>query len=419
VAAICDVDESHLGRAVKIVTDQGGKPGAHTDIRKVLDDKNIDALIVVTPNHWHALATVWGCQAGKDVYVEKPVSHDIWEGRQMIAAAKKYNRIVQAGIQARSDKAMQEAFDWLQAGNLGKILVARGFCYKERLSIGKVTAPTPIPQGVNYNLWLGPAEKTPLMRKELHYDWHWQWNTGNGDIANQGAHQMDQCRRALGQKALPKRVMSFGGRFGYVDDGETPNTHIAIFDYEPAPLIFEVRGLHRTADDKAMDSYKGAQIGIVIECEGGYYQGGWAHDKDGKKVKQFAEDGGGNHYKNFIDAVRSRKVEDLNAFIPEGHVTSALCHAANISYRIGKEALPEEIREAVKTQNQITDRVERFEEHLAANGVDLKKNKATLGPWLEIDTEKERFVGEGDIVAKANSMLKRQMREPFVIPDQV
>jgi predicted dehydrogenase len=404
---------------VKILTDQGEQPAAHTDIRKVLDDKNIDAMVVVMPNHWHALATVWGCQAGKDVYVEKPVSHNVWEGRQMIAAAKKYKRVVQSGIQARSDQALQDAFDWLQAGNLGKILVARGFCIRERPSIGKVTEPTPIPPEVDYELWTGPAEKTPLMRQELHYDWHWQWNTGNGDIGNQGPHQMDQCRRALGQKTLPKRVMCFGGRFGYVDDGETPNTQIAIFDYEPAPLIFEVRGLPRKTGDPAMDAYKGARIGIVVECEDGYYQGGWAYDKDGKKIKQFVEDGGGNHYRNFIDVVRSRKVEDLKAYIPEGHVTSALCHIANISYRAGKEALPEEIREAVKTQNQITDRVERFEEHLAANGVDLTKNKAMLGPWLEIDTETERFTGEGDIVAKANSLIRRDYRKPFVIPDEV
>jgi len=180
VAAICDVDKSHLNRAVKILTDQGEKPDSYSDIRKVLDRKDIDAIIVVTPNHWHALATVWGCQAGKDVYVEKPVSHEIWEGQQMIAAAKKYNRIVQAGIQSRSDNALEAAFKWIQEGNLGKIKVARGFCYKPRKSIGKVSSPTPTP-GVNYNIWLGPAPKKPLMRKELHYDWHWQWDTGNGD----------------------------------------------------------------------------------------------------------------------------------------------------------------------------------------------------------------------------------------------
>jgi len=200
---------------------------------------------------------------------------------------------------------------------------------------------------------------------------------------------------------------------------ETPNTHIAIFDYDQAPLIFEVRGLPQKTGSPVMDHYKGVRIGIVIECEGGYYQGGWAYDNKDNKIRQFSQNGGGGHYKNFINAVRSRKISDLNAYIPKGHVTTALCHAANISYRIGDKANPEEIREAVKSQNQITDRVDRFEEHLAANGVDLKKDKAALGPWLDIDPEKECFVGEGDLVAKANSMLRRQMREPFVIPDEV
>ena len=285
--------------------------------------------------------------------------------------------------------------------------------------MGKVSSPTPIPSGVNYNLWLGPAPKKPLMRKNLHYDWHWQWDTGNGDLANVGAHQMDICRRALRQDKMPKQVMSFGGRFGYVDDGETPNTHIAIFDYDEAPIIFEVRGLPRKTGDPAMDNYRGIRIGMVIECEGGYYQGGWAYDNDGKKIRQFSQDGGGGHYRNFIKAVRSGKVSDLNGYIPEGHITTNLCHAGNISYRVGEQADMDEIRETVKSQNHMSDRIERFEEHLLANGVDLKKNKATLGPWLEVDPEKECFVGEGGLVAKANSMIRRQMRKPFVIPDEV
>ncbi|MHC4159817.1 MAG: Gfo/Idh/MocA family protein, partial [Planctomycetota bacterium] len=290
VAALCDADRDILKDAAKRFSDDKEKVDVYTDVRKLLEDKSIDAIVTATPNHWHSLLTVWACQAGKDVYVEKPVSHDIWEGRKAVEAARKYNRIVQAGTQKRSDEGLQEAFSYIQEGNLGKILVARGFCYKRRKSIGKVDGPQAIPESVDYDLWTGPAPLVPLRRKNLHYDWHWVWVTGNGDIGNQGIHEMDLCRWAVGQKGPAPRVMSIGGRFGYDDDGETPNTQIAILDYEPAPIIFEVRGLAQKKDDTVMDNYRGVRIGVVIECEGGYFAGGggggWAYDNDGKKIKQ-------------------------------------------------------------------------------------------------------------------------------------
>jgi len=425
VAALCDVDTTVLNREVKKFTDQNEKVEAYTDVRKLLEDNSIDAIVTATPNHWHSLLTIWACQAGKDVYVEKPVSHNIWEGRKMVEAARKYNRIVQAGTQSRSDEALQQVFAYLQEGNLGKILLARGFCYKRRKSIGKVDGPQPIPKAVDYDLWLGPAPMQPLRRQRLHYDWHWQWPTGNGDIGNQGIHQMDMCRWAIGQKGLPPRVMSIGGRFGYDDDGETPNTQIAILDYEPVPIIFEVRGLPRDKTSTAMDDYRGVRIGIVIQCEHGYFAGsgggGWIYDNDGKKIKQFSSTGGGGHQGNFIQAVRSRDASSLNADILEGHISSALCHVANISHRIGTLSSPEEIQEVIKARPPAVESFERFQEHLVANQVDVSATRPVLGPWLEIDAEAERFASasEYDMEYWANQLVTRTYREPFVVPDKV
>ena len=422
VTALCDVDEKHLGPEVKSFEERKEKIDSYIDVRKVLDDKNIDAIVIATPNHWHALLTVWACQANKDVYVEKPVSHNIWEGRKMVEAARKYDRIVQAGTQSRSDKGLAEAFEYIRQGNLGKILFVRGLCYKRRASIGKVTGAQPIPETVDYNLWTGPAPLGPLMRKRLHYDWHWVWATGCGSIGNVGLHQMDVCRWALGQNGLPRRAMSIGGRFGYDDDGETANTQIAILDYGPAPIIFEVRGLPKKKEDEnkdaweAMDNYRGIRTGIVVHCEDGYFSGGWAYDKDGKKVKQFRRDGGGRHQANFIEAVRSRKSGQLNAEILEGHLSTSLSHMANISYRIGTESNPEQIREAMKSNKEVLETFERFEKHLSANKVDIKKTPAVLGPWLEMDSAKEKFIGE--FAEQANKLVKRSYREPFVVPEQ-
>jgi hypothetical protein len=418
ITALCDCDKKVLDAEVKRFEDRNEKVAAYQDVRRVLDDKNVDAVVTATPNHWHALLTVWACQAGKDVYVEKPVSHEIWEGRKAVEAARKYSRVVQAGTQNRSDPGLQEALEWLKAGNLGKIVLARGFCYKERKSIGKCTEPLKIPDHIDYDLWCGPAPKKPLMRKKFHYDWHWLWDTGNADIGNQGIHEVDQCRWALGQGGIAPRAMSIGGRFGYEDDAETPNTQIAFLDYKPAPMIFEVRGLPRKTGDNAMDVYRGlARVGIVIDCEGGYFSGGWAFDKDGKKVKQFKRDGGGSHRANFVKALRSRKPADNPADILEGHLSACLFHMANISYRLGKERPSEEIADLIKADKDHADAFERFKAHLEANGVDLKNSRPILGPWLELDAEKERFTGT--LADEANKQVKREYRAPFVLPDVV
>src|SRR5437667_6487800 len=248
IVALCDVDKTILDAAVAQFSKRNEKVEGFTDIRKLLELQDLDAVSIATPNHWHSLATILAVQAGKDVYVEKPVCHNVWEGSKMVEAARKHKRIVQAGTQSRSSQAIKEAIEWVRAGNLGKIVIARGLCYKPRTSIGKVDGPQPIPPGVDYDLWCGPAEKLPLMRKRLHYDWHWVWNTGNGDLGNQGIHQMDICRWFLGEMELAPYVISTGGRLGYVDDGETANTQIIYQGYEKAPLIFEVRGLPESKD---------------------------------------------------------------------------------------------------------------------------------------------------------------------------
>ena len=417
VVAICDADKSVIDREEKKFKERNEKVDTYVDYRKLLEDKNIDAVITATPNHWHALVTIWGCQAGKDVYVEKPVSYNIWEGRKMVEAARRYKRIVQAGTQRRSDEGLQEAIKYIQQGNLGKILIVYGIVYVRRGSIGKVDGPQPIPESVDYNLWCGPAPKAPLMRKNLHYDWHWVWPTGNGDLGNNGIHFTDICQWFLDKDTLPRRVMSIGGRFGYIDDGETPNTQIVYLDYKPAPIIFEVRGLPRAKGDSAMDDFRGTRAGVVVQCEDGYFVGGWAYDNNGKKIKQFKITGGSGHHANFIKAVRSRKVSDLNADIAEGHLSSALCHIGNISYRLGRETTRDKIMEAIKGNSEMVESFERFQEHLLANRVDFKATPRIVGPWLEIDDDNERFIG--DFHEEANKLLRRQYREPFVVPEQV
>ncbi len=421
IVALCDVDENILDREVKALASENIKVERYFDIRRLLENKDIDAVSIATPNNWHSLMTVWACQAGKDVYVEKPISHEVWEGRKAVEAARRYNRIVQAGTQSRSDTALHEVAAYLQSGQLGKILRARGFCYKRRASIGKVPGPQPIPSGVHYDLWCGPAPLQPLMRKELHYDWHWVWATGNGDIGNQGIHEMDMCRWMLGEKQLPPRVFSIGGRFGYDDDGQTANTQIAVLDYPAAPLIFEVRGLPEKAGMENMGHYRGVRIGIVVDCENGSFVGGagggWIYDRDNKRVKQFSSSGGDDHVPNFIRAVRSRKSSDLYSDVLDGHLSAALCHLINISHRVGRQVSSGQIRETVRGEKDFAETVERFFDHMHANRIDLEKQPATLGPWLTLDPAAERFTGA--FSGPANALLTRDYRRPFVVPEKV
>jgi predicted dehydrogenase len=424
LVGLCDVDSAVLAKGTKKLKDAGHDVEGFQDIRKLLERKDVDAISVATPNHWHALATIWAIQAGKDVYVEKPVSHNIWEGRQMVEAARKHGKIVQTGSQCRSSRGLIEAIAWLREGHLGKIIRARGLCYKRRATIGKADGTQKIPDTINYDLWCGPAPLDPPHRNSkkfgpIHYDWHWFWAYGNGDLGNQGVHQMDIARWILGEQGLPPESVSIGGRLGYEDDGETPNTLITFHQYKKAPLIFEVRGLPENSKggDK-MDDYRGASIGVVVDCEGGdvvipSYTKAIIHDRDGKEIKKF--DGGGNHFANFIEAVRSRKYTDLHADVLDGHLSAALCHISNISYRLGEKKSIEKIKQAVQNNADIAESLGRMEQHLAANEVDLKKTPATLGATLQIDVAAERFVKN----AEANKLLRRDYRKPFVVPEQV
>jgi predicted dehydrogenase len=418
LVALCDVDRDVLNKEIKQCENRGEKVKGYTDIRALLEDKEIDVISIATPNHWHALGAIWAVQAGKDVYVEKPVSHNVWEGRQLVKAARKYNRIVQTGTQCRSSDGLIEAIQWMREGHLGKIIRVRGLCYKRRASIGKVTEPTPIPASIDYDLWCGPAPKEPLMRKRLHYDWHWVWPTGNGDLGNQGIHQMDIGRWILGENALSPVIWSVGGRLGYVDDATTPNTLVTVHGYKKAPLIFEVRGLPSASGTEKMDNYHGASIGVVTDLEGGRivipdYSTAKCFDKGGKEIKNFK--GASDHYANFIDAVRSRKATDLTADILEGHLSSALCHTGNISYLLGKTQSPDEMREAIRADAELAESVGRMEEHLKANAVNLSQTPARVGVVLKMNPRKEEFIGNKE----ANALLTRNYRAPFVVPKKV
>ena len=421
VAALCDADTQFLDLEVKKLKDLNVTVDTYVDFRRVLDDRNVDVVILSVPDHWHGLMTVWACQAGKHVYVEKPASHNIWEGQKMIEAARKYDRVVAVGSQERSDVGLLAFAEYLKGGQLGKVRHARAISYGLRESIGKVNGPQPIPATCDYSLFQGPAPLTPLMRQNLHYDWHWCWPTGTGEIGNLGGHVLDDCRWIIGLKDLPRRVISLGGRFGYDDDGETPNTQIAFFDYEEVPLIYEVRGLPAKQGVNWEDQYRGVRFGLVIQCENGYFAGGrgggWTYDNNQKRIRQFPGDGGGAHYANFVEAVRSGKRDTLRADIREGHLSAALCHMANISYRLGRRQSVEETNRTVSGNELLKETVERLLPHLQANGIDLARTPLTVGPTLSWDNQAEKF--QGEYSDWANMLLGREYRAPFVVPEKV
>ena len=347
IAALCDVDQSVLDKRLKQVEDSGKKrPAAFTDIRKVLADKSIDAVSIATPNHWHALMGIWACQAGKDVYLEKPCSHNIFEGRQLVLAARKYSRIVQHGTNSRSTVALREAMDKINEGLLGDVYMARGLCFKWHDTIGR-TPEEAVPAGVDYDLWTGPAPKHVFTRNRFHYNWHWFWDYGNGDMGNQGIHEMDIARWGLGVN-YPTKVSAMGGHFMFDDDQETPNTIVATFEFDEHGkkkfLVFEVRhwmsnheaGIGEYGDGKKYPNtignlFYGSNGSMAIDGYGMYKTFLGKEQEPGP-----ARNEGGSNWENFIKAVRSRKQSDLNAEIEEGHRSALLVHLANISYRLGR-----------------------------------------------------------------------------------
>ncbi len=378
IAAVCDVNQAAREKAVALVDKlTGSKPKAYSDMRQVFEDRDIAAVTMATPNHWHALGTIWGCQAGKDVYVEKPACHNVFEGRKMIEAAAKYGRIVQVGSQGRSIEFRRDAISQLHSGVLGKLYMAKGLCFKRRVSIGK--SPTePVPPGIDWDTFLGPAPMRPFTWNRFRYNWHWFWDTGNGDIANQGAHEMDFARWAMG-KDLPPAIASTGGKYAYDDEQETPNTQIATYDYGDSEIVFEVRGLPTQPEESIMvgDLVYGVDGMMAIDAAGyriyrpdAKQPGKMAVEKE-FKFDSLAGVDTVPHFSNFLKAVQSRRPADLHAPVEEGVKSATLCHLANSSYR-------------------------------------LKRS-------LKFDTRTWNHPGD----AEANALLTRKYRVPYVVPEKV
>jgi predicted dehydrogenase len=392
VAALCDVDENLFAGVIKNCLLDRGKPTPRTyfDIRKLLEDKDIDAISVVTPNHWHALAGLWSMQAGKHVTIEKPCCHNFFEGQKLVEAARKYpNLMVQDGAEQRSNPCARSAVEFIRKGGLGEVYMAKGICYKWRESIGR-TPDEPVPPGVHYDLWLGPASERPFSRNRFHYNWHWNWEYGNGDIGNQGVHEMDIARWGLGV-TLPTKIHAIGGHFLFQDDQVTPNYLMATFEF-PSPdgagdrkkiLQFEVRGWCGNREGGIGDGSPDTQGYMVdnINVVGNLFYGSKGYMvKDVDRWQAFfgknresgpAGSGLGNHYLNFIDAIRAGDRSKLTTNVEEGFYTCALVHFANISYRLGRS--------------------------------------------LEFDSQTLQFKND----PQANGLLRRTYRHPFVVPDQL
>jgi predicted dehydrogenase len=421
IAALCDLDPAVLAREVGMLRKLNLTVLATTDVRELLPRPDIDAFIIATGTRWHALLTIWACQAGKDVYVEKPVSRTIWEGRQMIAAAGKYHRIVQSGTQLRSDSGLAEAERAINAGEFGKIKSIRAVVYRPRDGIGR-RAPW-YPDNVNYDLFCGPTPMVPLEREKLHYDWHWSWLTGNGDIGNLGVHVLDIARRFGPPSGRPRRVLSVGARLGVDDAGETPNTAVVVLDYPGVPVVFELRGMPAPAK-ATPETYHGIRNGVVVRCEGGSYAGyvgGAFFDAKGREIRKVPGDGGATHFENFFAAMRSRRTEDLKAPIETGHGSTSLCHYGNISYRTGRPAGWKEVQAAFEPITDARAALEGLGQHLATRGIDPDRQRLTLGPWIELEKERDGIAGVagGDpaLLAKARSFLHEPQRPPYVIPE--
>ena len=373
VVALCDPDMDVLKeKAADFEKKYGKKVAIHQDFRKALEDPNIDAITVATPNHWHALISIWACQAGKDVYVEKPATHNVAEGRKLIEAAYKYNRIVQHGVQLRSSVAIREAVKHLEDGLIGRVYMSRGLVYRWRPDIGN-KGISPTPAGLNYDLWCGPAPMRPFTKNLVHYNWHWHWNYGNGDVGNQGIHETDLCMWGLGVNSLPERITSMGGKFLWDDCKEVPEIQTSIYHYPKQKKIiqFEVRNWCTNEED-------GAGVGNIFYGDKGYLvvngYGTYQSYLGQKREKGPGRSENGEltlHFQNWFDAIRARDMSIQNGPVQTGALASSLAHLGNISYRLGRQ--------------------------------------------LEFDPVAERFIG--DNIDDANAMLTREYRAPYLLPE--
>ena len=380
-------------------------PECVQDVRKVLDNNEVDVISIATPNHWHSLMSIWACQAGKDVYVEKPLSHNLFEGRKLVEAAKKYKRIVQHGTQNRSLRKWSDLAKEIASGKNGKLEIALGTCHKRRGSIGFKDTKDP-PSELDFDVWTGPAAKEDFHDNLVHYNWHWFWNYGNGDIGNQGVHQMDIARWMIPGAVWPKSVICFGGRFGYKDQAETANTQLAIFDYGESLLVFDVRGL-------SGKSNMGVSNHVYFD-KNAKQKNTASHGLKGIK-DPLSDRGKVDIFENFIEAVRNRKEEHLDAHVYEGHVSSGLCHLANVSYRLGEKSSFNKKNKSFGSNKKGYEYFERMQEHLKENGLNLKETDYIVGRNLEFDAKTESIKGDKE----ANALLSRNYRSPYIVPDKV
>ncbi|HHK43052.1 MAG TPA: Gfo/Idh/MocA family oxidoreductase [Planctomycetaceae bacterium] len=424
VACLVDPDTRLYESRSKQVVQRGGKePQCVADIRRVLEDKNIDVVSVATCNHWHSLITVWACQAGKDVYVEKPISHNVFEGRQCVAAAKKYGRIVQHGTQQRSSLSRAREIAAVRSGRYGKLVVSKGYCCKPRWSIGRRPFSNP-PEGFEYDIWLGPAPKQRFHANLHPYNWHWFWDFGNGDIGNQGVHEMDVARWAIEGATLPERVWSVGGRFtpDGPDNGETPNMLLTVMQFGDVTLLFETRGLvgkrkPRTPPRKVANEFYTTE-GVIRD--GKFYPKGGG---DPVRVEGDASVTPGGPFGSFIDCVRRRDPGSVNGDAETAHYSAALCHLGNISYRLGttapvrqRPALLGDHPRVLESFAMLQENLEMAYQMAGEKAADIaSKLTFTVGKPLVFDAKSERFVDDD----AANRLLTRPYRPPYVVPERV
>ena len=418
IVAVCDPDSARTADAAENL------PGVkqYADIRKLLEDDDIHAVTIATCNHWHCLAAVWACEAGKDVYVEKPLSYTLWEGRALIKAAEKSGSIVQVGTQQRSDPLQAEVKDFLHEqqalGKIKSVVIAR---FGVRASIGKREAPLDPPKTVDYNIWLGPSQDEPIFRTNFHYDWHWSWNTGSGECGNWGVHLIDDVVNVVfrDKHKLPDRAAAGGARVVWDDAGESPNLHMAYLEAGGTPVLFALSNLPARPDSQGALKFNDVETGYVVLCEGGEYRGrrggGIAVDTAGKPIKQFKGDSGAGHIKNFFDAVRAHDPKMPNCNLAQGHSATGWAHMLNATYRSATQSglnPPEPATHAAGFEelNKIVL------DHIAAHG--LKDSPAFhTSDLLVIDPASERFTGPGsDSADAANAFLaKPKYREGFEI----
>lgn len=414
IAWLVDPDSRlFASRAAAVQKLAGNTPQCVQDFRRVLDDKTLDAVSIVTPDHWHALLAVWACQAGKDVHIEKPCSHNIAEGRRIVEAARRYDRIVQHGTQRRSDPKWIKLTTDVRNGKYGKLLRACVYTYRPRESIG-VRTPEQPPAELDYNLWVGPAPTHPYRTNLVPYEWHWIWDFGSGEIGNLGTHQIDLARWAMPADASPRSVVSLGGRYGYQDQGQTPNTQLTAYDLGDVKLLCEQRGLvDRKAVKVTVEFY--TDQGVVKEGEFCPTDAAKGEPIEGAPVGGFA-DLGRPHFRNFVDCIRSRNRDELNGEILEGHRSALLAHLGNISFRLGKEVPFDQQPTAFGGDKLAAEAFDDMKRHLAEEAdLKLAGTAYRLGRTLRFDAVTEKFIGDPD----ADQMLVRPYREPFVVPDQV